>query len=65
MLHPRCQGAYLSLGIAKSSTDWRNIAIVAGLVTALLGGNWVYKATTSATVTRKRHRALQELEKQE
>ncbi|GAX77811.1 hypothetical protein CEUSTIGMA_g5254.t1 [Chlamydomonas eustigma] len=58
-------GTYASLGLARTPEHWRNIAVVGGLVALLLGGNWVYKASSSAAVSRKRSRALQELEKSE
>ncbi len=59
------QGAYISLGICKTESNWIQMSIVVGLVALLLGGNWAYKASNRASVTRKRHRALQELEKTE
>jgi len=56
-------GTYASLGLARTPDHWRIIAIVGALVALLLGGNWVYKTSSSADVSRKRSRALQELEK--
>lgn len=58
-------GSYASLGIARSPSDWRNIAIVLGLVGAVVGGQAVMKASSKASVSRKRQRALKELEKDE
>jgi len=56
-------GTYVSLGIARTPTDWRNIAIVAGVAGSLLLGNWAVKQVTASRVTKRRQRALNELEK--
>lgn len=55
-------GRWVSLGIAKTPEDWRNAAIFIVLVGGLLGGNYGYKAYNSDQVSRKRVRALRELE---
>lgn len=56
-------GRYLSLGLAKTETDWRNLAILVGVVGSALGINYAIKAAGVARVTRKRTWALEELEK--
>ncbi|GLI71465.1 hypothetical protein VaNZ11_016691 [Volvox africanus] len=56
-------GAYASLGFARSPSDWRNLAIIIGVVGSLLGGNWVVKKVKASNVNRKRAAALRELEK--
>ncbi|PNH08416.1 hypothetical protein TSOC_005021 [Tetrabaena socialis] len=58
-------GAYASLGFAKTPADWRNMAIVVGLVGSALGANFAVKKVKSSTVNRKRAAALRELEKSE
>lgn len=55
----------MSLGLARSPADWRNIAIVVGVIGALVGGNAAVKSANTASVSRKRQRALKELEKSE
>lgn len=55
-------GRWASLGLATTTTDWRNIAIAVVLIGGLLGGNVGYKAFNSNQTTRKRARALRELE---
>lgn len=62
---PLPQGSYVSLGLARSPADWRNIAIVVGVIGALVGGNAAVKSANTASVSRKRQRALKELEKSE
>lgn len=57
------QGAYASLGFAKSAADWRNLAILLAVVGSLLGANFFTKQYKAANVSRKRERALKELEK--
>lgn len=59
--HP--QGAYASLGFARTPTDWRNLAIIIGGIGSLLGGNWLVKKVQASNVNRKRAAALRELEK--
>ncbi|EFJ50017.1 hypothetical protein VOLCADRAFT_117033 [Volvox carteri f. nagariensis] len=56
-------GAYASLGFARTPSDWRNLAIIIGVVSSLLGGNWVVKKVQASNVNRKRAAALRELEK--
>lgn len=58
-------GSYASLGFAKSATDWRNLAIVFGVVGTVLGVNWSVKRFKAAGVNRRREKALKALEKQE
>jgi translocon-associated protein subunit beta len=59
------QGSYVSLGVARTPTDWRNISIVLVLLGAVVGGQFIMKKASSASTNRKRQRALQELEKDE
>jgi hypothetical protein len=59
------QGRYVSLGICKSPSDWRNLAIVAVLVGGFLGVNSTIKSVNKSTTDRKRKKALAEIEKEE
>lgn len=58
-------GVYASLGFAKTTTDWRNLAILLFVVGGALGINWAVKEVGVARVNRKRQQALKELEKSE
>jgi hypothetical protein len=55
----------VSLGICKSPSDWRNLAIVAVLVGGFLGVNSTIKSVNKSTTDRKRKKALAEIEKEE
>lgn len=57
------QGAYASLGFARSAADWRNLAILIGVVGSIIGANWATKRFKAAGVVRRREKALKELEK--
>ena len=57
------KGSYATLGFAKTTTDWRNLAVVLAVVGGLLGANSAVKSVTAARTTQKRRRALESLEK--
>lgn len=59
------QGTWASLGMARTPKDWRNILIVVGIVVAGVGGNYAMTTVSKSTVSRKRNKALSELEKEE
>ncbi len=42
-MYLQLQGAYASLGFARSPAEWRNLAIIAGTIGSALGVNWVIK----------------------
>lgn len=58
-------GSYVTLGLAHQPEHWRNISIFVAVVGGLIGANEAVKAMSSTTKTRKRTRALKELEKDE
>jgi hypothetical protein len=58
-------GSYSTLGLAHTPEHWRNILIFVVVVGGLIGANEGVKAMSSTTKTRKRTRALKELEKDE
>lgn len=58
-------GSYASLGMAKSPSEWRNVAVIVGVLGAIVGGNLAFKSVSSAKHSRKRSKALRELEKLE
>lgn len=59
------QGSYASLGMATSTTHWRNIAIVSVVALLAVVANNTYKSATAKSTERKRNKALQELEKEQ
>jgi translocon-associated protein subunit beta len=63
--HVWLQGSYASLGICRTPTEWRNMAVVLGIVGGLLGLNWGMKQAKTSSSSTKRRKALQELEKDE
>ena len=56
-------GSYPTLGLAHTPEHWRNIGIVVGVVVGLYVANESVKKMSSTTKTRKRTKALKELEK--
>lgn len=58
-------GKFVTLGIVKTPTDWRNLAIILFAASAFIGVNWSVKSMSSAQTQRARKKALEELEKQE
>lgn len=54
-------GRYVSLGICKSPSDWRNLAILSGLVGGFLGVNSLIKSVNKSTKDRKHKKALAEI----
>jgi uncharacterized repeat protein (TIGR01451 family) len=63
--HALTVGSYISLGAMQSGKDWRNFAIFVGVIGGLLGANQLVKTFKSATTTRKRQKALADLEKEQ
>jgi hypothetical protein len=59
------QGRYVSLGICKTPSDWRNLSIIAFLLGGFLGVNSLIKSVNQSTKVRKQKKALAELEKEE
>jgi hypothetical protein len=55
------QGSYLTLGQMKTVSDWRNVAIVLGLLVAIFGGRSVYKNVTDARAKSLYQRSLEEV----
>lgn len=58
-------GRWVTLGMARTPTDWRNLAIVLLVVGGAIGGNSVYKQGSKARTDRQRKKALESLEKDE
>ncbi|KXZ46128.1 hypothetical protein GPECTOR_46g197 [Gonium pectorale] len=58
-------GSWASLGFARTPADWRNLALVIGIVGTALGTNWAVKKVNANQASRKRAAALRELEKTE
>lgn len=59
----RLQGKYASLGFARTPTEWRNLAIFIGTISALLGGNWAVKAIGTSRTDSRRKAAVASLER--
>eukprot|EP00775_Hariotina_reticulata_P011524 gene11524-11667_t len=58
-------GSYASLGMATTTSHWRNLAIFAAVVAVGLAANNMTKSVTKSRTDRNRARALQELEKEQ
>lgn len=54
-------GTYVSLGMARSPADWRNMFIIAAVVGIVVGGNYAFSSMTTAKTSRRRQKALQDL----
>lgn len=55
----------MSLGFARTPTDWRNALIAFIVIGSLVGGNSLVKKAKTARTTQQRKRALASLEKDE
>lgn len=58
-------GSYASLGMATTTTHWRNIAIVLTIAAVALTANNTSKSINAKSTERKRAKALAELEKEQ
>lgn len=59
------QGSYATLGMATSTTHWRNLAVVAVIALVALTVNNTTKKINATKTERKRTAALKELEKEQ
>lgn len=57
------QGSYISLGSLRTTSDWRNVAIVATLLIGAVGGQAVYKNYTGARKKSLYQKTLEEVNK--
>ena len=62
---PIVQGNYATLGMARTPTDWRNLAIVLFVVGSAVGINSAVKGASTARTNQRRKKALESLEKEQ
>mmetsp|Transcript_40791 Transcript_40791/g.100773 ORF Transcript_40791/g.100773 Transcript_40791/m.100773 type:complete len:229 (-) Transcript_40791:108-794(-) len=58
-------GAYLSLGFCRTMDDWKRGAMIAGVGSLLLGGNWLALKGKDALAQNRRRKAIESLTKEE
>uniref|UniRef100_A0A7S0V245 Translocon-associated protein subunit alpha n=1 Tax=Polytomella parva TaxID=51329 RepID=A0A7S0V245_9CHLO len=61
--HALTVGAYISLGFARTPSEWRNLILFVITVGGFFGGNWAVKQYNIATSNRRRAQAIKEVEK--
>lgn len=52
------QGTYASLGLARTSEQWRNYGIAAGAALLLTSGYWMYRRLEDVRVRHNRVRCI-------
>ena len=57
------QGTYVSFGSLRTPAQWRNVAILLGLVAVAVGGQSVYKSVTDKKKQTRYQKALEEVNK--